>query len=89
MKTIEKLFKQTKAIIALALVVLTLNGCSKDDEFGDNVPDYANAIIQSFKVGTKYAEINHTLGTITLTLPSGSNLAQVTPEIRIPDESTV
>ncbi len=89
MKTVEKLFKQSKAIIALVFVVLTLNGCSKDDNFDDNVPDYANAIIQSFKVGTKYAEINHTIGTITMTLPAGSNLAQVTPEIRIPDGSTV
>ncbi|WP_281225437.1 DUF5018 domain-containing protein [Flavobacterium aquiphilum] len=89
MKTIKQVFLKYKAIIALLMILLTLGSCEKSDNFDDRVPDYTNAIIQSFKVGDKYAEINHTLGTITATLPAGTDLTKVKPEIRIPDGATI
>lgn len=85
----KKFFMSIKAITVLMLSILMFNSCASDDNFKDRVPDYTNAIIQSFKVGAKYAEINHTLGTITMTLPSGSDLTKVTPEIRLPEGATI
>lgn len=87
MKTINLNF--LKYTLTFLVAMFLFNSCSEDDNFGDSVPDYSQAIIQSFKVGDKYAEINHTLGTITMTLPSGTDLTSVTPEIRLPETATV
>nr|WP_315203559.1 hypothetical protein [uncultured Flavobacterium sp.] len=89
MKTIKKQLSFFKIAIAFFAIAITLFACSKDDNFNDNVPDYTESIIQSFKVGDKYADINHTIGTITMTLPSGSDLKHVVAEIRIPDSATI
>jgi hypothetical protein len=89
MKTIKKQVSFFKIAIAIFVIAITLFACSKDDNFNDSVPDYTESIIQSFKVGDKYADINHTIGTITMTLPSGSDLKNVVAEIRIPDSATI
>jgi hypothetical protein len=89
MKTIKKQLSFFKIAIAFFAIAITLFACSKDDNFNDNVPDYTESIVQSFKVGDKYADINHTIGTITMTLPAGSDLKHVVPEIRIPDSATI
>lgn len=87
--------KITKYAISVAMVVLvlisglTFYSCSDDDNFNDAVPDYSESIIQSFMIGNKYAEINHTTATITMTLPAGTDLANLAPEIRIADGATV
>ena len=89
MKTIKNHTSIFKVVIAFIAIVFAFFSCSKDDNFSDKVPDYTESIIQSFKVGTKFADINHTIGTITLTLPSGSDLKNVVPEIRIPESATI
>lgn len=89
MKTIKNKIEIIKYTLSFLLMIVLFISCNKDDNFNDNVPDYSKAIIQSFKVGTKYADINHTLGTITMTLPSGTDLAHITPEIRMPETATV
>jgi len=89
MKTIKKQHYFLKKALALFVIVITLFACAKDDNFNDSVPDYTESIVQSFKVGNKYADINHTLGTITMTLPSGSDLKHVVAEIRVPDSATI
>ncbi|WP_310595469.1 hypothetical protein [Flavobacterium sp.] len=82
----QSIFRFFGILIAIAFTIFS---CAKDDFFNDRVPDYSESIIQSFKVGNQYAEINHTLGTITMTLPSGTDLTKVTPEIRMPETATV
>ncbi|PJJ07842.1 uncharacterized protein DUF4960 [Flavobacterium sp. 1] len=89
MKTIKKQLSFFKIAAAFFAIAITLFACSKDDNFNDNVPDYTESIVQSFKVGNKYADINHTIGTITMTLPSGSDLKHVAAEIKIPDSATI
>ncbi|KAB1156944.1 DUF4960 domain-containing protein [Flavobacterium luteum] len=89
MKTINNQLSIYKMALALMTLIFAVISCSKDDNFSDNVPDYTQSIIQSFKVGTKFADINHTIGTITMTLPSGTDLKNVTPEIRLPESATV
>lgn len=78
-----------KTAFAFLLLIFSVLSCEKDDNFSDKVPDYTESIIQSFKIGTKYADINHTTGTITMTLPSGTDLKNVTPEIRLPESATI
>jgi Domain of unknown function (DUF4960) len=87
MKSIKKnIILLFLAIVAIGAVV---TACSDDDNFSDSVPDYAQAIIQSFKIGDKYADINHTTGTITMTLPAGTSLSGLSPEIRLPETASV
>ncbi|MXN91670.1 DUF4960 domain-containing protein [Flavobacterium sp. Sd200] len=75
--------------LLLATSIGIFTACSDDDNFSDAVPDYSQAIIQSFKIGDKYADINHTTGTITMTLPAGTSLSSLTPEIRLPETASV
>jgi hypothetical protein len=89
MKTIKQRQSIYRIAIAFITIALTFLSCSKDDNFSDNVPDYTESIVQSFKVGSKYADINHTIGTITMTLPSGTDLKNVKPEIRLPESASV
>lgn len=89
MKTIKNQLSIYKMALAFMMIIFAVISCSKDDNFSDNVPDYTESIVQSFKVGTKYADINHTIGTITMTLPSGTDLKNVTPEIRLPETASI
>ena len=89
MKTIKQRQSIYSVAIAFITIALTFLSCSKDDNFSDKVPDYTESIVQSFKVGSKYADINHTIGTITMTLPSGTDLKNVKPEIRLPESASV
>lgn len=89
MKTILNQWSIYKMALAFLMLLFTIISCEKDDNFSDSVPDYTESIIQSFKVGTKYADINHTIGTITMTLPSGTDLKNVKPEIRLPESASV
>lgn len=89
MKTILNQRSICKIGLAFLILIFTVLSCEKDDNFSDKVPDYTESIIQSFKIGTKYADINHTIGTITMTLPSGTDLKNVTPEIRLPESATI
>jgi hypothetical protein len=89
MKTFNKKQSYFRFFGILITIAFTIFSCAKDDFFNDRVPDYSESIVQSFKVGNQYAEINHTLGTITMTLPSGTDLTKVTPEIRMPESATV
>lgn len=89
MKTIQHRQPFYKIVIAFIMLVLAITSCEKDDNFSDSVPDYTESIIQSFKVGTKYAEINHSIGSITMTLPSGTDLKNVVVDIRLPESATV
>ncbi|TRX03295.1 hypothetical protein [Flavobacterium gawalongense] len=89
MKTIQNQWSIYKIAIAFMMLIFAVISCEKDDNFSDNVPDYTESIVQSFKVGSKYADINHTIGTITMTLPSGTDLKNVKPEIRLPESASV
>ncbi|MFV8325914.1 hypothetical protein [Flavobacterium sp. ZS1P14] len=89
MKTIQNKRSIYKMASAFLILIFAVISCDKEDNFSDNVPDYTQSIIQSFKVGTKYADINHTIGTITMTLPSGTDLKNVKPEIRLPESASV
>ncbi|MDI6051202.1 hypothetical protein QLS31_15345 [Flavobacterium sp. XS2P24] len=89
MKTIQNQLSIYKMALAYMMIIFAIFSCEKDDNFSDNVPDYTESIVQSFKVGSKYADINHTIGTITMTLPSGTDLKNVKPEIRLPESASV
>lgn len=86
-----KLLKTKISVLCLLLAtsIGIFTACSDDDNFSDAVPDYSQAIIQSFKIGDKYADISHTTGTITMTLPAGTSLSSLTPEIRLPETASV
>lgn len=89
MKTIKNQLYIYKIALVFMMLIFTAISCVKDDNFSDKVPDYTESIVQSFKVGDKYADINHTIGTITMTLPSGTDLKNVKPEIRLPESASI
>ncbi|OYX25949.1 MAG: hypothetical protein B7Z06_06465 [Flavobacteriales bacterium 32-35-8] len=64
-------------------------GCDDDIKFQDLVPDYTYSIIRSFEVNGQTAAINHTTGTITLTLPAGTDTGSVTVNTTLPDGATI
>lgn len=76
-----------KFIIPLLSFFFLLN-CNHDN-FDDLVPDTATAIIRSFSINGKYATIDHTNATISMTMDAGADLTALTPEIRLPDGTTV
>lgn len=68
---------------------LFLGSCEDDLKFQDIVPDYTYSIIRNFKANGQKAEIDHTNGVITNTLPAGAELSKVTVEIELPAGATV
>ena len=64
MKTILNQWSIYKMALAFLMLIFTVISCEKDDNFSDSVPDYTESIIQSFKVGTKYADILETYFTL-------------------------
>lgn len=87
MKTIK--IKLIVFCMLITSIVAVFTACSDDDNFSDAAPDYSQSIIQSFKIGDKYADINHTTGTITMTLAAGTDLSSLSPEIRVPESASV
>lgn len=71
-----------------ALLTVTL-GCNEDITFDDNVPDYTSAIIRSFEINGQAASINHTTGTISLTLAAGMDLSNLDVDMTVPEGAVV
>lgn len=78
----------TKQFLLLLLLSLFTVTC-KDDNFDDLVPDTATAIIRSFSINGKFATIDHTNATISMTMDSGTDLTSLSPEIKLPEGTTV
>ena len=89
MKTIKLNSALSKILLSLFALVFIVVACDEDDNFQDSVPDYAEAIIRSFKVGDKFATINHTTATTSITLPAGTNISNVKPQINLPEAASV
>ncbi len=78
------------ALILAFLPILIVQSCSNDDDnVTDVVPDIAQAIIRSFEVNDKFALIDHTTATITLTLPAGTDLSALTVNLSLPEGTSV
>lgn len=88
MNSFNKLAKITIGFMFLLPFVI-LYSCSDDDNFTDVVPDFSEAIIRSFEVNGKFAEINHTTASISMTLPAGTDLSSVQVDLSMPEETTV
>lgn len=73
----------------LAGVLLFHTGCQDELLFEDHVPDYTHSIIRNFTANGQAADIDHTNGAITATLPAGSDLSAVTVEISLPEGAAV
>jgi hypothetical protein len=88
MKKISKIIKRIPFLF-LGLAFTIFSSCEEDITFEDVVPDYTYSIIRSFEVNGQKAAINHTTGTITLTLPAGSNISSVTVNTTLPDGAVI
>lgn len=88
MKNISKVIKFGLFLLVGALFTVTLS-CNDDITFEDQVPDYTYSIIRSFDVGDQTATINHSTGTITLTLPAGTDTSNLTVDMSLPEGATV
>ncbi len=73
----------------LSLLLSLLTVTCKDDNFDDLVPDTATAIIRSFNINGKFATIDHTNATISMTMDAGTDLTSLSPEITLPEGTTV
>lgn len=81
----NNLTKQFFILLLCSLFTVTCN----DDNFNDLVPDTATAIIRSFSINGKFATIDHTNATITMTMDAGTDMTSLTPEIKLPEGTTV
>ncbi|WP_375586865.1 DUF5018 domain-containing protein [Flagellimonas aurea] len=88
MKNHSNYIKRSLLFFLGALLTVAL-GCNDDITFEDNVPDYTSAIIRSFEINGQAAAINHTTGTITLTLAAGMDISNLAVELSVPDGATV
>ncbi|PQV50534.1 uncharacterized protein DUF4960 [Jejuia pallidilutea] len=88
MKNISKVIKLGLFLFVGMLFTVTLS-CNDDITFEDQVPDYAYSIIRSFDINNQSATINHSTGTITLTLPAGTNVSNLTVNMSLPEGATV
>lgn len=88
MKNHSNYIKRSLLFFLGVLLTVTL-GCNDDITFEDNVPDYTSAIIRSFEINGQAAAINHTTGTITLTLAAGMDISNLAVELSVPDGATV
>jgi hypothetical protein len=88
MKQLSK-FLTLLLVMAMSIPMIFLNSCEDDDYFNDVVPDIAKAIIRDFKVAGKSADINHNTGTISMTLPSGTDISKVNVDILLPEGTTI
>lgn len=88
MKNISKIIKLIPFLFLGLIVSFTLS-CEDEIKFQDLVPDYTYSIVRSFEVNGQAAAINHTTGTITLTLPAGTNTSSVTVNTTLPDGATI
>ncbi|MCB9296752.1 MAG: DUF4960 domain-containing protein [Lewinellaceae bacterium] len=88
MKNIYNMLKWGVSLL-LAGILLFQTGCQDELLFEDHVPDYTYSIIRNFTVNDQAADIDHTNGAITATLPAGSDLSSVAVEISLPDGATV
>ena len=73
----------------LAGILLFHTGCQDELLFQDHVPDYSYSIIRNFTANDQAADIDHTNGAITATLPAGSDLSSVTVNISLPEGAAV
>ncbi|MFG6685200.1 DUF5018 domain-containing protein [Mariniflexile sp. HNIBRBA6329] len=88
MKNISKIIKLIPFLF-LGLIFTFTQGCDDDIKFQDLVPDYTYSIIRSFEVDGQTAAINHTTGTITATLPAGTDISNVIVNTTLPDGATI
>ncbi|MCB9347914.1 MAG: hypothetical protein H6573_10455 [Lewinellaceae bacterium] len=70
-------------------IFLFQTGCQDELLFQDHVPDYTYSIIRNFTADDQKADIDHTNGAITATLPAGSDLSSVTVNISLPEGAAV
>lgn len=88
MKNISKVIKLGLFLFVGMIFTVTLS-CNDDITFEDQVPDYAYSIIRSFDINDQSATINHSTGTITLTMPAGTNVSNLTVNMSLPEGATV
>lgn len=87
----KNFFRNISLIVSLTLggMILSLTNCEMDPKFEDIVPDYTFSIIRNFVANGQAADIDHTNGVVTTTLPAGSNLSSVVVEMSLPEGATV
>lgn len=88
MKNISKIIKLIPFLFIGLMASFTLS-CEDEIKFQDLVPDYTYSIVRSFEVNGQAAAINHTTGTITLTLPAGTDTSNVTVNTTLPEGATI
>jgi hypothetical protein len=86
----NKIIQNLGRYLVVTLVLFSFSSCEQeDDNFTDVVPDIAEAIIRNFTIAGQQAAIDHSLATISATLPSGTDLSAVTVEISLPETASV
>lgn len=88
MKNVNNILKPGLSFL-VGILFTAIIGCSDDTLFEDVVPDYTYSIIRSFDTNGQTANINHTTGTITNTLPAGTDISNVVVEMTLPEGATV
>lgn len=88
MKNISKIIKLIPFLF-LGLIFTFTQSCDDEIKFQDLVPDYTYSIVRSFEVNGQTAAINHTTGTITLTLPAGTDTSSVIVNTTLPEGATI
>ncbi|WP_439132747.1 DUF5018 domain-containing protein [Polaribacter sp.] len=88
MKNISKIIK-VKSFLLLGLLFSIMLSCNDEITFEDQVPDYTYSIIRSFEIGGQTASINHTTGTITTTLPAGTEISSLIVNMSLPEGATI
>lgn len=88
MKNISKIIK-VKSFLLLGLLFSVMLSCNDEITFEDQVPDYTYSIIRSFEIGGQTASINHTTGTITSTLPAGTEISSLIVNMSLPEGATI
>ncbi len=89
MKSLKNIAKYAFGILLLMPLFLMHSCSEEDDNFTDVVPDFSQAIIRSFEVDGKFAQINHTSATVAMTLSAGADLSSVTVDLTVPEGTTV
>lgn len=89
MENLKRIILSTTMILSF-LPLLIIQSCDKnDDNVNDVVPDIAQAIIRSLEINGQLASIEHTTGTVTMTLPAGTSLSALQVNLTLPEGTTV
>lgn len=78
----------TKNMLLIIALLLIFTSCNESDN-GVSVDLNRPVNIKSFSVDNSEGKINNSKATITITLPFGTDLSKVVPEIKIPSEATI